>query len=317
MRNPFILICLFVLATCFACKDQKQDLVNSVIGNASFVAAFGVEPDENTDNDLRIKTHLEYVAHALRGKDISHLSAELRTKRLQLLDLLNSYTDAGKFPKNYDYSDERKPCFIDRDGNICAVGFLVEQTVGRAAAERINSDYKYETIFNMDNKLVNEWIASSGLTKEECAMIQPAYQYYPGGPEASNRIKPFYALSSAVLVGANVGFNLVNVTDIAKGSSSKTAPVLGLLAGASQVAMGAFGFARERNLTVYDNHPTMTGQGRLSLFNIGIGTTTMLLSGWNLVKQKKMAEKKTSWNIFSFPAGNNQQGIGLSFSQKF
>ncbi|SKB50671.1 hypothetical protein [Dyadobacter psychrophilus] len=316
MRAVSLLICLFIVAVFAGCNHQKADLVNPVIGNISFVEKFGFEPDEATDNELRIKTHLLYVERLLRKKDISHLSDEYKSKRTQVLNLLRSYANAGKYPKNYDYKGERKPCFIDKDQNICAVGYLVEQTAGRRTAEAINADYKYADIFDMEGQTVDKWIAASGLTKDECAMIQPTYGSYPNGDPVSNRVKPMYAISSAVLMGANATFNAVNIIDLAKGGNSKTAPVFGFLAGTSQIAIGAFGFSRDRRLTQYDDRPMFTSQGKLSLFNIGIGTTTILLSSWNLLKQKKMEQKRTSWNIYSFPAGNNQTGLGLSFSRK-
>ncbi|MCF2488638.1 hypothetical protein [Dyadobacter sp. CY347] len=316
MRAVSLLVCLIIVAIFAGCNHHNPDLVNPVIGNISFVEKFGFEPDEDIDNELRIKTHLLYVERLLRKKDVSHLSNEYRSRRTHLLNLLRSYAQAGKYPKNYDYQGQRKPCFIDKDQNICAVGYLVEQTAGRRTAEFINADYQYADILDMDSESVDSWIASSGLTKKECAMIQPTYGSYPYPDQASNRVKPMYAISSAVLMGANATFNVINVADIARGGNSKTAPVLGLLAGTSQVTMGAFGFSRERRLTKYDNSPQFTSQGRLSLFNIGIGTTTILLSSWNLLRQKKMEQKRTSWNIYGFPAGNNQAGVGLSFSRK-
>ncbi|MCF2517070.1 hypothetical protein [Dyadobacter sp. CY351] len=316
MRTVSLFICLCIIAFFAGCNHQKSDVVNPVIGNISFIEKFGFEPDEDTDNELRIKTHLLYVERLLRQADVSHLTNEFKSRRTHLLDLLRSYAQAGKYPKNYDYEGQRKPCFIDKDQNICAVGYLVEQTAGRRTAELINANYQYADILDMNSESVDNWIASSGLTKEECAMIQPAYGSYPYPDQPSNRIKPMYAISSAVVMGANATFNVINIADITRGADSKTAPVLGFLAGTSQVAMGAFGFARERRLTKGDNSPQFTSQGRLSLFNIGIGTSTILLSSWNLLRQKKMEQKRTSWNIYSFPDGNNQAGVGLSFSRK-
>jgi hypothetical protein len=310
-------LCILLLSG--GCNPQKSDLINSVLGNISFIEKYGYEPDESTDDNIRITTHLQYVERLLRAKDVSHLTSDLQNRRLQLLDLLNSYTRAGNYPKNHKYKGQRKSCFIDKDQNICAVGYLVEQTAGRAVAEKINAVYQYANIFEMNNELINTWIASSGLTREECAMIQPAYNFPPPttNQEESYLVKPVYAISSAVMMGANATFNAMNLIDMAKGKNSKTAPLLGLLTGTTQVTMGAFGFARERELTLYTNQLMLTSQGKLSLFNIGIGTTTILLSSWNLLKQKKMTEKRSSLSIISFPEGNNSNGLGLSYSRTF
>ena len=152
----------------------QSEPVNSLLGDISFVNKFGVHPDSATDEDLRINTHLEFVENLLRQKDISDLAVPLQQKRIYLLDLLHEYRTAGIFPRNFDYKN-RRPCFIDKNGNICAVGYLIEQTAGRQAAEYINNKFKYEHVLEMNDNLVDDWISNSGLTKEECAMIQPDY----------------------------------------------------------------------------------------------------------------------------------------------
>ena len=149
--------------------------VNPVLGDTSFIEKFGRAPVKTDDCDIRTKTHLEFVEQKLRASKPS-LTAEQLKNRERILDLLNEYHTAGKFPRNYDY-DENRPCFIDEDGTICAVGYLVEQTAGREVAEQINAKYKYEYLLNMHDEALESWIASSGLTKEECAMIQPTYGY--------------------------------------------------------------------------------------------------------------------------------------------
>jgi hypothetical protein len=109
-------------------------------------------------------------------------------KRNHLLDLLHDYWTKAVFPRNYDYKAERKPCFIDKDGTICAVGYLVEQTAGREAAETINFKHKYDVVMEMNDEMVDNWINKSGLTKEECAMIQPTY-----GPPPCNGANKVWA----------------------------------------------------------------------------------------------------------------------------
>lgn len=155
---------------------MPANTVNALIGDISFVERYGSKPTVLTDYDLRIKIHLEYVEEKLRAKDVSGLTEAQRLKRQRMLALLQEYRMAGRFPRNYDYKENR-PCFIDKDGNICAVGYLVEQTAGRNVAEQINAKYKYEYLLNMQGEALERWIAASGLTKEECAMIQPTYNY--------------------------------------------------------------------------------------------------------------------------------------------
>ena len=154
---------------------DKSQWVNLILGDISYESEFGHKPDATTDNNLRIRTHLEYVENLLRNKNVSDLSTDLQTQRNHLLDLLHDYWTNGIFPKNYDYADQRKPCFIDKDGTICAVGYLLEQTTSRQVADEINSKHKYDELLAMNNSIVDNWVLTSGLTKEECAMIQPTY----------------------------------------------------------------------------------------------------------------------------------------------
>jgi len=161
-------------------SSMKEMTINPVLGDISFVSKYGYLPNATTDENLRIVTHFEYVENLLRQKDVSNLSPELQQRRQQMINLFHDYKVAGKFPRNYDYSDQRRPCFIDKDNTICAVGYLVEQTAGRTAAEAINEKFKYDDLLDMNYALVDDWVAESGLTKEEVAMIQPTYgPYYP------------------------------------------------------------------------------------------------------------------------------------------
>jgi hypothetical protein len=155
----------------------RQQTVNSILGDLSYVQKFGRTPNENTNEQIRIQTHLEFVESILRRRDVSKMPKALRENRNKMLNILHGYWIRAEFPVNYDYAGMRIPCFIDKDSRICAVGYLIEKTAGRAVAEKINTDFKYADIFEMKDPLVENWIASSGLTKLECAMIQPTYEY--------------------------------------------------------------------------------------------------------------------------------------------
>jgi hypothetical protein len=295
-------------------KNEKGQTVNPIIGDISFVKKFGEKPNKATDNTLRIKTHLEYVEGLLRQKNVSALPLAQQQNRAHLLDLLHDYWVAGIFPKNYDYPEERKPCFIDKDGNICAVGYLIEKTAGREAAEKINRQYQYEALLAMQDEAIDNWVSASGLTKEECAMIQPTYGgVYP--QRESNYIEPGYGVTSSVLSGLNVSLGTINALQIGRGAKSKAVPIAGLITGAGQIVLGmSYTFPRPDVLN-WDNHTNGSKQ-RLALFNIGVGTANIILSTWNLIVNKKPKEKRTSWNMYSFPAGGNQTGIAVGFIHK-
>jgi hypothetical protein len=150
--------------------------INPIAGDASFVAAFGRSPSAADDEDVRIATHLASVIDQLAIADLSTLPPAQQATRRKLLDDLREYREHGEFPRNHDRA-ERAPCFIDRDGRICAVGYLIEQSAGRAVAETINARYQYAALPEIAGEArVRAWIAQSGFTVRELAMIQPFYE---------------------------------------------------------------------------------------------------------------------------------------------
>ena len=152
-----------------------MDSVNLVLGDASFQARFGRAPTAHDPEVLRIRVHLEYVLELLRQRSTAHRSAAERAARARNLERLAAYARAGVFPRNDDHPDARRPTFIDSRGRICAVGYLLEQDLGRGAAEAIAADFKYAFIREIDSPLLTRWAATAGLDREELEMIQPGY----------------------------------------------------------------------------------------------------------------------------------------------
>lgn len=292
--------------------EKKNQSINPVIGDISFIKRFGHLPDKNTGEKLRITTHLQFVENVLREKNVCNLPMQLKLKRLQLLNLLHNYWSAGIFPRNYDYKECRKPCFIDKDGKICAVGYLIEATIGRGAAENINTKHKYDEVLAMNDKSVDKWIENSGFTKQECAMIQPAYG--PTPVYTYNHISNSYGISSTVLGGVNLSLNAINTIQMVRGTGGSTVPVIGLITGAGQVILGITNFSK--NTTTLNGSATNESKKTLSMVNIGIGTTSMILSAWNLITKKKLKDKMTSWNIYTTPSKNNKMNVGLRLTRK-
>ena len=312
MKTSRFILTIFVLTILASCNRRSNEIdqtVNAVIGDISFMETFGQQPTNETDENKRLQKHLNYVEKLLRRKDISSLTKNQKQNRHKMLDLLHEYWTAGVFPKNYDYPNQRIPCFIDKDGNICAVGYLIERTSGRQTAEKINSKFKYEYLLAMNDQKVDRWVQSSGLTKEECAMIQPTY-----GPSATDIIPPAYSISSSLICGLNLSLSTINGIQISKGANSKTIPILGLITGAGQITLGALNYPKEQ--ITWGGTYVNPAQRNLSLINIGLGTTTMILSSWNLITNIKPKEKSLSWNIYSFPTQNSKMGLGLSLTKR-
>ena len=155
-----------------------RDGANHHLGDDSFVQKFGRRPVAVDDETLRARTHLEYVRARLAA--LPPTRPELAARRKELLGHLGDYIAKGITPKNH-HLGERTPVFIDDSGQICAVGYLIEQTAGRALPEQITRSHRFDFIEDIAAAMpaVHAWVQSSGLTLEEIASIQPGYQ----GPE--------------------------------------------------------------------------------------------------------------------------------------
>lgn len=313
MNKTFSILCGFCLMLLLGSYKPfrvSHQPVNAILGDVSYEAKFGQKPDETTNEVLRIQTHLEYVENVLRKRDVSSLDASTQRNRAKLLDLLHVYWTRGVFPQNTAYPDQRKPCFIDEEGNICAVGYLVQETAGRQVAESINAKHQYKELLAMNDAQVDAWVQTSGLTKEECAMIQPTYNF------GESYIPVGYGLSSAFTSGLNVSLSILNTSQISKGARNRVAPILGLVAGTGQMILGTAKLIDEHKKSanlVIKNEKSNT----LSMMNIGLGTSTTVLSLWNLLSNRKPKERLATWNIYNLPARKNSFGLAFHVARRF
>lgn len=232
MKYTLSLWCLFLIQTQVVWGEiippDKLQVVNKVLGDKSFTETFGVTPSKKTDEILRLQTHLAFVEGYLRHKNVSHLSPELQQRRLLMLDLLHEYWKQAHFPKNEQYPGERRPCFIDASGAICAVGYLIEQTADRNLAECINAKHQFDYIQDMTLKELCDWVNTSGLTSEECAMIQPSY----GPPQLDKNFKILKITPTTANISTNmmdVDLEVVGLPDYYYGWRSTKIPSLSFL----------------------------------------------------------------------------------------
>jgi len=290
--------------------DQRQASVapvNAVVGDASYVARFGVAPTAATPDFVRIQTHLAYAEQQLRQRTPTGLPTVQRQRRAELLNLLHSYWQAGVFPRNTAPDGQRHPCFIDGQGRICAVGYLVEQTAGRAAAERINRRFQYHDIAQMRDAALSHWVASSGLSVAECALIQPSYNYQP--VQQPETLTNNYATSSALLGGANLAAIALN-RSAAGQQTGRWLPLLSMATGATQAIVGLGNFPSE------DGYYSTSSDARryVSIANVGVGTATLLFGTWNLLHRGTATSQlpRTSWNVGPSPVGSGLRAEGTS-----
>jgi hypothetical protein len=132
----------FVLGFQFQPSSSVQD-VDRIIGTGTFNAVKSVAAGPQSEVQSRIADRLVYLETLLRSRDVSDWPEALRVERMKNIDHLHQYRVQGKFPTNYDRPDEHLPCFMDRDGNFCAVAYLVAYSAGLPIADELNSDYQH------------------------------------------------------------------------------------------------------------------------------------------------------------------------------
>jgi len=311
----FILFCSLLMVSVLSA--QKLQEINPLLHDTSFIAAFGVAPDQTTDEQLRIQTHLFYTEQLLRNIDPATLTSSQKEKRSFILDLLHQYALAGRFPVNRDYPGERRPCFIDEDENICAVGYLIEQTKGRELANVINSKHQYDFLSDMHEPAINDWANEYGLTIEECAMIQPTYGYFPA-TTVNAEIKTGYGVSSGVLIGGNIAVSIVQLSKWS--GSGKGLAYAGLITGTGQIIFGALNTRKSTTTYSFINAPERTisysKQNNLSYINIGVGAATIVTSTLNLIMNKKNKANANAFSLCSYPNYAKSMTVELAFSRR-
>ena len=165
-------LCLIAFTEPMWSDAPAADQVDAVIGEGGFNIFCPIVPGNGVPHETQVTRRLTVIEMLLRQRDVTSWPAGLRAERARNLDRLHQYRLAASYPRNYDRPSELLPCFIDRDGRICAVGYLVEQSAGHGFAEKINARHQYETIAQMHEPELDRWIARSGLTLAELETIQ-------------------------------------------------------------------------------------------------------------------------------------------------
>ena len=312
-----IVIATFLLLNISTTADENTQVntINAVIGDQSYIERYGLLPEDEVPDSVRIEVHLKYVEYLLRKRPTNHLTDEQNRNRKKNLDLLRKYRKAGDFPYNDGHQDTRRPTFIDKNGNICAVGFLVEQTLGRGIVTTLNQDYKYAYIQQIDHPVFKNWVESSGFSLKELAMIQPMYGGEPGETITFNR-----GNNNKIGVGYGTASLLTNAANAIYWSNSAKNPWLfdedtnyhwyGLAAGTGSILLGSLNLDNRRVvdksivrcgfiptpcnniITTQSNH----ARTAVSAFNIAAGTATTLRAVYHLLTNSDSEGKASKLN---------------------
>ncbi|HEY0255738.1 MAG TPA: hypothetical protein VGC41_29615, partial [Kofleriaceae bacterium] len=148
---------------------------NHHIGDDSFIAKYGHNVDVHASEQDRMHLHLQFVYDWLASRPPT--KPELAPKRKEILAHFAAYIAKNTTPKNA-HVPWRTPVFIDDEGTICAVGYLIQQTTNHELPDKIAREHRYDFIEDIATAMpeVKSWVAESGFTLDEIAHIQPAYE---------------------------------------------------------------------------------------------------------------------------------------------
>ena len=151
----------------------------------TLVSLASLRPNEGADFSSAEKTraHLEATEKRLRE---AKAPEGLALQRAATLDRLHAYWVRGQFPHNLDVAGQ-VPVFIDDRGVACAVAQLVIDSGQQELATRVQATDNHGYLLEMKVPGLDSWIASSGLTGEELASIQPSYERRVACDEARSR----------------------------------------------------------------------------------------------------------------------------------
>jgi hypothetical protein len=108
----------------------------------------------------------------------------LADAREQRVADLEAYANAGLFPLNDGAFSHMTPVFVDRRNVPCAVAYLLLKSGAKELVEEVRQKNNLIRLWDLKEGPVLDWILASGLTREECALIQPSYGHdgRPGRP---------------------------------------------------------------------------------------------------------------------------------------
>lgn len=167
--------------------------------------------DPRSDAQLHVIRHLNGALRSLAQRDLSALTPEQRRNREAAIALLERYRDAGQYPQNRDFAGEYVPYFVDPVTDAhCAVGYLMAQTGHEALVRRIAAADNHVRVLDLAGDAeVRQWLDEYGITLEEAARIQPAYDWDPGSGPGIGFVEPMdNPLTNETALKATTGVTL-------------------------------------------------------------------------------------------------------------
>jgi hypothetical protein len=124
----------------------------------------------------RLRAHFDSVDAELRHAKALQSTPSQRAARATLIDWLQDYRDAGRFPRNDRFPELAMPFFRDGHGALCARAYLIGRSGRRDLVDRIATTRNNAFIAELANDpALRAWLDSVGVSVTEAARIQPTY----------------------------------------------------------------------------------------------------------------------------------------------
>jgi hypothetical protein len=220
--------------------------MNELVAIAVIVAAVSGQPVARVDREVvRLRDHFAQVDRELRARDVAHLTPQQQHARATHMARLRAYAARGVFPLNTRHAGAYVPYFVDDAGTRCAMAYLIEQSGAGDFVARVASRLNFAYIADIARDpefgpALQAWLEANGLTLDEAARIQPAYD---GGPCCTVDDPPPVPTSYKVGSGATILTGLtsvaLNASMVQLGLSRRAGGWIGVGVGAVGMALGA------------------------------------------------------------------------------
>ncbi len=128
-----------------------------------------------TEEQARVRRHLEGALEALLGASTEHLTAGQRARRAGLVGHLRGYIDAGRFPVNRT-GHPLTPVFVDGEGARCAVASMLDATGEESLVQAVAAGNNLARVHALaELPAVRGWLEHHGIGIDEAARVQPMY----------------------------------------------------------------------------------------------------------------------------------------------
>ncbi len=247
----------------------------------------------------RIRAHLAGVERALRARDVSALLPEQREARARSLDALHAYWTASAFPHNHDFAGRRVPYFVDRHGTRCAMAALIESAGGEQLVRRVVHDANNARVRELaDDPELIAWLDTHGMTTDEAAWVQPAYD----GPYWSEpRREPHVGLHATMIVLGVTAIGLNGLRDVSI-DARHSAITFAVATATACVITGGYFIEDEPGLSVLD-------------FGVGAASLIAAVHNYNHLPRKR--ESQVAWRpqpgLRVSPEGVPQLAVRVGF----